>query len=179
VRKDAPFDNLYVECVESCGYSTAVRIMDSSNDITGGNIHLHDAIVDPVQSGAQPAAMQQSSTSESSARSSAPEDGRQSATQSEPESGTDTVALDPILLSTVPAGTPMIVTAIVETHGGVIDGTPVTLRWTTAEGLEGETTSLANAYGIAVFAVTVPAGDIDYTAWVDGVDSNGLRLTGF
>ncbi|NNF51516.1 MAG: cadherin-like domain-containing protein, partial [Gammaproteobacteria bacterium] len=194
-NNEAPYDNLYVECVQSCGYNTAVRIMDASNDIDGGNIHLHDAIIDSTESGqaaAGPETMQSSSggaSSEpsSSDRTTTQSDGTRTAStsqtessaQSEPAGSTDTVTLEPLLLSTAPAGTPMVVTAIVETHGGVIDGTPVTLRWTTADGLEGETTSLANAYGIAVFAVTVPAGDVDYTAWVDGTDSNGVRLTGF
>ncbi|NNE62189.1 MAG: S8 family serine peptidase, partial [Woeseia sp.] len=56
-NKDAPYDNLYVECT-NCGeagfenlppYNTATA---QGNDIDGGNIHLHDAIVDAQPEGA-------------------------------------------------------------------------------------------------------------------------------
>ncbi len=189
-NKEAPFDNFYVECTDGCGYNTAVRIMEDSNDISGGNIHLHDAIVDPTPAN-EPSAAPAASSGKPAANGSAPASGaapesRQASAsdaeapaQNEPDGSADVITLEPMLLSVVPAGTPMVVTAIVEVHGEFGDGTPVTLRWNTAAGLQGEATALVNDYGMAAFVVTVPEGDVEYAAWVGDLESNGMRITGF
>ncbi|MGB5581812.1 MAG: Ig-like domain-containing protein, partial [Woeseia sp.] len=215
-NNQAPYDNFFVECTARCfiPYTTGAG---NSNDIDGGNIHLHDAISDPVQSGgsAAPAAAPPAESSAPAGESSAPESSASAsepaasgssepaaagssepaaasgsetaaagssetpASQSEPEGSPDVVTLEPMLLSLAPAGTPMVVTAIAELNGGVVEGTPVTLHWSTAAGLKGQTTSLANAFGIAAFVVTVPAGDVVYSAKVGDLKSNSMRVNGF
>ncbi|MBT8101493.1 MAG: hypothetical protein KJO95_00905, partial [Gammaproteobacteria bacterium] len=192
-NNEAPFDNLYVSCLE-CGYNTGVRMTDdgdmdpsNDNDIDGGNIHLHDAIVNPVTPNQQAAASSapegESTSSPEGESASAPEgDGESAQTydpQAEPAGSPDVVTLESMLLSKVPTGTPMVLTAIVENHGGGSDGTPVTLRWTTESGLQGESAAVVNTSGIANFVVTVPAGRVEYTAWVGELSSNGVRITGF
>ncbi|MGB5581901.1 MAG: Ig-like domain-containing protein, partial [Woeseia sp.] len=195
-NKHAPYDSFFVECVANCiiPYSTA----NGSNDIDGGNIHLHDAITDPVSN--EPAASQASApaaneptagdsaapTEPGSAPANEPAAGSSNEPAAdtydpaaEPEGSPDVITLEPMLLTTAPTGTPMVVTAIAEVHGGATEGTPVTLHWTTADGIKGQTTSLANAFGIAAFVVTVPAGDVVYSAKVGDLKSNSMRVNGF
>ncbi len=81
------------------------------------------------------------------------------------------VDLDPILLTGAPAGTMLVLAATAPA------GDPV-LRWVTAAGATGSAAPLTHIAGVATFAVTVPAGDVDYVVWSGEVASNGVRITG-
>ncbi len=85
------------------------------------------------------------------------------------DAASEVVELDPILLTTAPAGSPLVLTTTAP--GGV-------LRWETATGDAGEVAPVVDAAGVAVFNVVVPAGDVAYTVWSGGVASNGVRVTG-
>ncbi len=157
-NNEAPFDYFYVETTSGPSYNTGDRV--EHNAIDGGNIHLHDPIVDATDSGG--ASASEGAAAESSTASSEP----------------DTVTLDQMFLDQFPAGTPVVLTATAETASGLLTNGGVTLRWEAAAGATGEVTSLTNDVGVAIFVVTVPAGDVDYTAWVGDLDSNGVRISG-
>ncbi len=144
-----PIDSFHVECTAGCAYSTADRTADSGID--GGNIHLRGPIGEPAAESPSGAAA---------------------------SSGPMVVDLDPILVSSVPAGTPLVLTAAAESVAGLAAEVPLTLRWGTAAGATGETAAVTDAAGVATFVVTVPAGDVDYMVWADELGSNGVRLTG-
>ena len=162
------------------------------NDIDGGNTPLHDATPDPVTAGGASAASAPAADDApeggavpegetAPAGEAAPESNstpEQGATSEEPGS-TDVVTLEPMLITEAPAGIPMVITAIVETHGGVYTGVPVTLHWTTATGVQGQASALVNDSGIAAFVVTVPAGGTRFTAVAGEVESNGMFVSGF
>ncbi|NNF65741.1 MAG: hypothetical protein HKN07_15965 [Acidimicrobiia bacterium] len=168
-NNDGPFDYFYVED-SFLNYNTGDRVID--NDIDGGNIHLHDPIVDQTPESNSAADGPEATSSESSSATS-------SSAETSAESEDGVVDLDPILLSSVPAGSPMLLTAVVETADGLLTNGEAVLRWETADGLSGEVASVTNALGVATFAVTVPAGDVDYTVWYGDLSSNGVRVTGF
>lgn len=170
--------------------------------IDGGNIHLHDAITDPVSNDSQSTS---ASTPPEGGTQAAPESGSQAAPESssapasdqpasgeepvaaessydpaaEPAGSPDVIQLESMLVSSVPAGTPMVLIAIVENHGGSSDGTPVTLRWTSPAGIPREAAAVVNAAGIASFVVVMPAGDVSFIAWAGELSSNGVRVNGF
>ncbi len=121
----------------------------ADNGIDGGNIHLHDPIAPDEAAGASP---------------------------DDAEQGV--LTLDPLLLDTVPAGTPLVLVAVAESPAGQLAATDVALRWETTGGATGTATLAADAAGVATFVVIVPPGDVAYTASVGTLDSNGVRITG-
>ncbi len=84
------------------------------------------------------------------------------------------IDLDLILTASAPAGTPLALTATA--WGGA--GEQMVLRWETAAGEAGEAVAVADGAGVALFAVVVPAGEVDYTVWAGNLASNGVRITG-
>ncbi|NNF63953.1 MAG: tandem-95 repeat protein [Acidimicrobiia bacterium] len=207
--KDGPADMFYVEVVSGppFTYSTGART-GGDNDIDGGNVHLHDPIVNPVPAN-QPTSGPTASTSSKDASGldsssgqssglgnpswtsrirpgatgilrhpSTVDEGTTTSTTLDGETLNGVIDLDPILLSEAPAGTPLVLTAIVESDGGLLTATPAVLRWELSDGTVGEVTALTDALGLATFVVTVPSGDVDYTVWVGDLDSNGVRISG-
>ncbi|NNF63954.1 MAG: tandem-95 repeat protein [Acidimicrobiia bacterium] len=164
-------DYLYVEVTDGPTYNTGDRADD--NYIDGGNIHLHDPITD---SNTSTSASAPATSGGSSAQ------GSQANTNSDLIEGlgeVQVVDLDPLLLNSMPAGAPMVLTAVVSTDGLLaLVGHEVVLKWETADGATGEATALTNLVGVATFAVTMPSGDVTYTAWSGDLDSNGVRITG-
>lgn len=84
--------------------------------------------------------------------------------------------LEPALLAESVAGAPRVLAATLE--GGGAGTAAITLRWIAADGSSGSELAVTDAAGVALFAVTVPAGDVEFTAWADELDSNSIRLTG-
>ena len=148
----APLDHFYVECTSGCDYSSGDRADD--NAIDGGNIHLKDTITDA----------QNASDSETD--------------ESAQSSEAAVLSLDQMLLHTLPAGTPFVLTATAESATGPLVSSVLVLRWEQGNGITGEVTALTNHLGVAAFLVTVPSGDVDYTVWSGDLGSNGARLTG-
>ena len=144
-----PPDYFYVEVINGA-YSTGSRTPD--NSIDGGNIHLHEPIVSSSDTG---------------------DPGQAAAASGEPQ---QVLTLEPGLLSASVAGAPLVLAATLE--GDATTGIPITLQWMADDGSAGSETAVANAAGVALFAVTMPAGDVEFTAWADELDSNSIRVTG-
>ncbi|MBT8086218.1 MAG: hypothetical protein HKN35_01885 [Woeseia sp.] len=134
--------------VSGGGYSTGSRAPD--NDIDGGNIHLHDPIV-----------------------SSSGEAGQAAAASGEQQ---QVLTLGPELQTDAMTGAPLVLSATLE--GGSAANAPITLRWLADDGSTGDVTSVTNAAGVSLFAITMPQGDVTFTAWADELDSNSVRVTG-
>ena len=138
-------DQVFVECLAGCGYSTGARTPDDVID--GGNVHVHP----PLGGGAS--------------------GGGSSAVQ--------VLALDPILLTAAPAGTPQLLAALAHDEEGLnLEGRPVTLGWTASDGSTGSETALTDALGVALFWTVVQLGETEYTASTGGLESNGIAVTG-
>ncbi|MGB5738897.1 MAG: PKD domain-containing protein, partial [Woeseia sp.] len=142
-------DYLYVE-VTGGNYATGSRTLD--NDIDGGNIHLHDAIASAP-------------TTQNSAQASAA-----------PGESQQVLTLGPELLTDAVSGAPLVLAATLE--GGFATAAPITLRWTADDGATGSTVAITNAVGVALFTITMPEGDVEFTAWTDDLDSNSVQVTG-
>lgn len=142
-------DYFYVE-VSDDAYSTGARTPD--NDIDGGNIHLQDPIVTPADSS----------------------DGEQAATAS--SESQQVLTLGPELQTDAVSGAPLVLAATLE--GGSATNTPITLHWVAEDGSTGNAIAVTNASGVSLFAITMPQGDIEFTAWADELDSNTVSVTG-
>ncbi len=146
-----PVDQLFVECTAGCAYSTADRAEDDGID--GGNLHLHE----PIGDGAAGSSADSTSASTTQAQ---------------------VIDLDPMLLASVPAGIPLVLTASAESDAGPLADHVLVLHWVARSGATGTVSAITDGAGVATFVVIVPPGDIEYTAWSDDLSSNGVRLTG-
>jgi M6 family metalloprotease-like protein len=166
-------DVFFVEVLTGGSYDTGSRLAAAGGDdvIDGGNVHLHDAITTPNDGGTAGATTAPDATTS----------GDSKASRSE-VTGPDRVGvvdLDPMLVGTLPVGTPFALITTVHTVGGLdLGGRTVSLEWIGATGTTGSATAVTNDLGIAVFTITVRPGVTEYTAWVDGLDSNPMTLTG-
>ena len=89
------------------------------------------------------------------------------------------LALDPILLSEAPAGTPQLLLALVHPEGGVsLQGLGIRLTWTRHNGTVGSLSAVTDAFGVALFTVTVEPGDSEYIATSGDLESNAIEITG-
>jgi hypothetical protein len=155
-------DTFFVECMTGCDYDTGSNVLDDGID--GGNVHVIDKDRGSV-----------GNTERGGATTS---DGATTNSES-PEAGLAVIDLDPMFLDTVPAGTPLVLTAVAWAKPGAeVEGVEITLRWTDKRGTEHEATAIADALGVAVFTVIVPAGEVEFIAWVGELSSNGIPLTG-
>jgi PKD repeat protein len=142
-------DYLYV-AVTGGDYSTGERTPD--NGIDGGNLHLHD----PIAPAADNTGTVQTATASSESQ--------------------QVLTLNPELLTDAVAGAPLVLAATLE--GGAASSAPITLRWSTGDGSSGSVVAVSSAAGVALFAITMPQGDVAFTAWIDDLDSNTVRVTG-
>ena len=150
-------DTFFVECMSGCDYDTGSNVIDDAID--GGNVHV--VATDRGSVGETGGGATTNGSSEA------------------PEAGIAVIDLDPMFLDAVPAGTPLVLTAIARAMpGATVEAAEITLRWTDERGTEHEATAIADALGVAVFTVIVPAGDVEFIAWVGGLSSNGIPLTG-
>ncbi|MBT8207476.1 MAG: cadherin-like domain-containing protein, partial [Acidimicrobiia bacterium] len=146
-------DVFYVEVISGGVYST-----DEGDDfIDGGNVHLHDPIVPGDSEDAGGAAATAAASDDSSVM---------------------VVDLDPMFTGEVPALSQLTVTAVAHRADDSAGGDTVTLTWVTADGMTDEATATTDVLGVAVFSVLVPHGQTEFTAWVEGVDSNPIWLSG-
>lgn len=144
-----PPDYLYV-AQESGGYASGSRTRD--NGIDAGNVRLHEAIGD---SGSGNTVAQQA------------------AMTGEPQ---QVLTLEPELLSDAVAGVPLVLAARLD--GPDAAGSAVTLRWIAADGTADAAVALADASGVSLFAVTMPAGATAFTAVTGALESNTVFVTG-